>query len=303
MRRYSKVIRIKCAVVYGKSSGQHQHLIESAKNQFDTVLGVPLEGIRIVHRDGTKVMYKNTDLCEFDCVFLRLFGSDLLYGEHIPDILQEHGVYTQLDVDSLTIASNKFYMMKVLAEGGLPVPQTFYTLSTKETERSAGKMGYPVVIKIISGYGGKGVMKAQSESDLSPIIDTLTLFEQDICLQQYVENPGEDIRIVVLGDETYSYKRVGGGEEWRSNVSAGGERAEYDAPEEMREAAVRAAKLCGFDFCGIDIIESGEDFYIGEINASPGVTASEELVGINLSDTVMEFVHRQTLENKSEKGL
>lgn len=286
---------MKCAVIYGTGSDQHQHFIESGKNYFDTVLGVPLERLRTVYNGNIRLMYKNTDLCDFDAVFIRLFGKDLLFGEHIPEILREHGIYTQMDVDSLAIASNKFYSMKILAEGDVPVPETTYTLSTQETERIAREIGYPVVIKLISGYGGKGVMKAEDESGLSPIIDTLTLFEQDICLQRFIENPGEDIRIVVIGDDTYSYKRIGGEEDWRSNVSGGGRREAIDAPEEMRETALTAAKLCGFDFCGVDIIEGEDGFYVGEINASPGVAGTSQVINVDLADRVMEFVHRQTI--------
>lgn len=289
---------MKCAVIYGDSSDQHQHFIEAGKTYFDTVLGVPLDNVRFVYNDGTHLMYKQTDLCSFDCVFLRLFGSDLLFGEHVPEILQEHGVYTQMDGDSLAIASNKFYSMKILA-GSVPVPGSAYTLSTEETERVAAALGYPAVIKLISGYGGKGVMKADTPGGLSPIIDTLTLFEQDICLQRFIENPGEDIRIVVIGEDTYSYKRVGGQEEWRSNISGGGHREAIDAPDEMREAAVQAAKLCGFDFCGVDIIENDDGFFIGEINASPGVNGTDDVLGINMADRVMEHMQEQTITHQT----
>ncbi|MDY6771221.1 MAG: RimK family alpha-L-glutamate ligase [Candidatus Nanohaloarchaea archaeon] len=304
-QKFFEVITIKCAVIYGKKSAQHHHFIEAGKEHFETVLGVPLENVRTVYEDGdTRLMYQDTNLCNFDCVLTRFLGDDLLYGEHIPEILRNHRVYTQLDMDSLAIASNKFYSMKVLAEGGLPVPVSTYTLSTRETERFAERLGYPVVIKLISGYGGKGIMKAENESDLSPIIDTLTLFEQDICLQEYVENPGEDVRIVVVGDKTYSYKRVGGEEEWRSNISAGGSREEYDAPEDMREIAVQASKLCGFDFCGVDIMVNEDgDYHIGEINMSPGVAGVQEVLGLDLAEEVMRFIKQKTVEKQSEEGL
>ncbi|MDY6789503.1 MAG: RimK family alpha-L-glutamate ligase [Candidatus Nanohaloarchaea archaeon] len=298
------MIEIRCAVIYGKSSDQHQYFMKAGEKYFDTVLGVPLEHIKMVYDDGVRLMYKNTDLCEFDCVLVRLFTKDILYGEQIAEILDDSGVYTQLDTDSLDIAHNKFYSMKVLSECELPIPETGYTLSTKETERIAKDIGYPVVIKLISGYGGKGVMKADSNSDLKPIIDTLELFEQDICLQEYIENPGEDIRIIVVGDDTYSYKRVGGSEEWRSNISAGGSREKVEPSDEMKEAAVMAAKLCGFEFAGVDIIE-GDDggFYIGEINPSPGVGGTEEVLGVDVADRVMEHLYNKTVEVKSEIGV
>ncbi|WP_414837546.1 ATP-grasp domain-containing protein [Candidatus Nanosalina sp. VS9-1] len=291
---------MKCAVIYGKKSAQHHHFIEAGKKHFDKVLGAPLEGIRTVYtEEGTKLMYNNTDLCEFDAVYLRLLGNDLMYGEHIPEVLRDNEVYTQLESDSLAIASNKFHMMKVLADGGLPVPRSTYTLSTRETERAGDMLGYPAVIKIISGYGGKGVMKADSRSDIGPITDTLTLFEQDICLQEFIDNPGEDIRVLVVGDETYAYKRVGGEEEFRSNISAGGAREKIEPSEEMIEASIGAAELCGLDIAGIDIIEDESEeggFYIGEINASPGVEGTGEVIDADLADEFMAFIKRKTLE-------
>ncbi len=282
---------MKCAVVYGEKSSQHHHFIEAGKEYFENVIGVPLEGIRTVStEEGTKLKYRDINLCDLDAVYLRLLGADMMNAEHYAEVLQDNNVYTQMDSDSLPIASNKFHMIKVLHEAGLPVPSSAYTLSTDETILAAEKIGYPAVIKIISGYGGKGVMKASTETDIAPITDTLTLFEQEICLQEYIENPGEDIRIIVVGDQTYSYKRVGE-EEFRSNISTGGQREKVEPSEEMVESAVKASRLCGLDIAGIDILESDNgEFYIGEVNASPGVEGVEEVLEINMADEIMSFI-------------
>ncbi len=293
-------------ILYGETSTQHDLFIEAAEQYFDTVTAVPVTGTRMVDtEDGATIKYGNTDLSEFDAAFIRVFGSDMLFSEEIPEILIDNGVYTQVDPDSLTIASNKFYAMKVLADGGVSVPRSAYVLSTEETKRGAEDFGYPVVIKLISGYGGEGVMRASTASDLGPFVDTLTLFEQDVCLQEFVDHPGEDIRVIVVGDKTYSYKRVATGEEeWRSNVSQGANRQEYDAPEEVREAAVTAAHLAGFDICGVDMIQTEEDAYVIELNMSPGVPAeTQEAVGADLPAVMMEYVHAQATRRASERGL
>ncbi len=287
-------MNMKCAVVYGEKSSQHHHFIEAGKEYFENVIGVPLEGIRTVTTDeGTKLKYRDIDLCELDAVYLRLLGADMMNAEHYAEILTDNDVYTQMDSDSLPIASNKFHMIKVLHEAGLPVPESAYTLSTDQTIKAAEEIGYPAVIKIISGYGGKGVMKASTQNDIAPITDTLTLFEQEICLQEYIENPGEDIRVIVVGEQTYSYKRVGE-EEFRSNISTGGQREEVEPTEEMLEASIKAARLCGLDIAGIDILEAENgEFYIGEVNASPGVEGVGEVLGINMSDEIMKFIASQ----------
>lgn len=292
-------------ILYGEESTQHDLFIEAAEDIFDQVMAVPLTGTRIVADDGLRLMYKNTDLTTFDAAFIRFFGSDMLFGEHVPEILQQNGVYTQVEPDSLTIATNKFYSMKVLSEGGLQVPRSAYLLSTTETERAAEAFGYPVVLKLISGYGGRGVMRASNPSDLGPVVDTLTLFEQDICLQEFVENPGEDVRVIVVGDRTFSYKRVSESEEeWRSNVGQGGSRVAYDPPEAVTDAAVQAARLAGFDICGVDIIESEQGPHIVELNMSPGVPKeTQEVLGANVPRIMMEYMHERAVSQASERGL
>ncbi len=291
-------------ILYGKESTEHNLFIEAAQHYFDHVMAVPVDGIKIVYDDGLKPMYKNTDLSTFDAAFIRFFDDDMLFGEYLPEILIRNGVYTQLDSDSLTLANNKFYSVKVLSEGGLNIPRSAYLLSTEETERAAEEYGYPVVIKLISGYGGKGVMRSSNRSDLSPLIDTMSLFEQDICLQQYVENPGEDVRVIVVGDDTFCYKRVADDEEWRSNISTGGNRVPYDASEETREAALKAARLLGFDICGVDIIESDDGPYIVEANMSPGISKElQDMIDVNVPDVMMQYMHEKVMERESQKGL
>lgn len=292
-------------IIYGEESTEHDRFIGRAEQYFDNVMAVPVDGVRLVYDGGRNLLYKNTDLTTFDAAFIRFFGSDMLFGEHIPELLMANNVYTQVDTDSLSIATNKFYTMKVLAEAGITVPHSSYLLSTDETERAAEEYGYPVVIKLISGYGGRGVMRASNRSDLTPVVDTLTLFEQDICLQEYVETPGEDVRVIVIGDQTFAYKRVAEDEsEWRSNVSRGGRREAFDPPEELEEAALQAARLTGFDICGVDIIESGDGPQIVELNMSPGVPEElEDVLGVDVVEAMMAFMHDQVHTRQSERGL
>jgi len=83
-------------------------------------------------------------------------------------------------------------------------------------------------------------------------MDTMKSFQQDICLQEYKEHDGTDTRVVVIGDYITAYSRSSGGDDWRSNISGGGERIEANLTEEMREKALIAARCTGFDICGCD---------------------------------------------------
>jgi len=67
----------------------------------------------------------------------------------------------------------------------------------------------------------------------------------------------------------------------------------------MKQAAVDAARLSGLEIAGVDIIEdksSEGDFYIGEINACPGVEGTEEVLGENMAERFMEYIRTEAAE-------
>ena len=140
---------MKMAIIYGEISTTHQLLIERAEDLFDSVLAVPVSGIKFVHgQDGSKIFYKGTDLTEFDAAYFRTGDEDKMFSEHIAEVMNESGVVTQCENDAFAYEANKFYSVKVLAESGLEVPDSFYTISPNTAVESAQKIGYPVIIKL-----------------------------------------------------------------------------------------------------------------------------------------------------------
>ena len=289
---------MKLGIIYGDISTKHQLIMERGEEIFESVLAAPIDGIKFVHRDDEqKVMYKDTDLTEYDAVYIRTSDRDMMFAEHLSEVLNRQGVITQADDDTYAYESNKFYSMKVLAENGIKVPDSVYTLSPEVAVEAAEELGYPVIMKTVKGAGGEGVMRASSESELKPVMDTMKSLEQEICLQEYKEHNGTDTRIVIIGDHIVGYSRSSEGD-WRSNISGGGERIEADMDERMEEAAMKAARVTGFDISGSDVIESGGEPYILEVNGSFGI--SEEMNDIIGEDVVLRMVermHERALEN------
>ncbi|MFB6143788.1 MAG: RimK family alpha-L-glutamate ligase [Candidatus Nanohaloarchaea archaeon] len=292
---------MKMGIVYGSISTTHQLIIERAEEMFDSVLAAPIEGVKFVHgEDGNGVYYKGTDLTEFDAVYIRTGDEDKMFSEHLSEVLNDAGVVTQADDDTYAYEANKFYSMKILDDNGVKVPNSVYTLSPDTAVAAAKKLGYPVIMKTIGGAGGEGVMRASSESELKPVMDTMKAFEQDICLQEFQEHSGTDNRVIVIGDYITAYSRSSADEdEWRSNISGGGERLEAELTEEMREAAQTAARAVGFDICGCDMIETEEGPYILEVNGSFGLNEKiNEIVGDDIILRLVERMHEKALEKR-----
>lgn len=291
---------MKLGIIYGEISTKHQLIMERAEDIFDSVLAAPIDGVKFIHgEEESKILYKDADLTEFDAVYIRIADSDMMFAEHLVEVLNHAGVITQAQDDTYGYESNKFYSMKILAENGVQVPDSVYTLSPGVAVEAAKGLGYPVIMKTVRGAGGEGVMRASSENELKPVMDTMKSFEQEICLQEYKEHGGQDTRIITIGDYITAYSRSSGGDGWRSNISGGGERVEANVTEEMKNTAYRSCKAAGFDIGGSDVINTDEGPYILEVNGSFGI--SEEMNRIIGEDVVLKMVermHERALEKK-----
>ena len=61
------------------------------------------------------------------------------------------------------------------------------------------------------------------------------------------------MRVIVVGGKVLGgMLRIGGGNDFRSNIGAGGRGEPFAVPEKVAEYALRAAKTIGLDYCGID---------------------------------------------------
>jgi len=288
------------AIVYGDISTTHQLLIERAEELFDSVLAAPVDGLRFVHKESeNNVVYKDTDLTEFDAVYFRTGDEDKMFSEHIAEILNNAGVVTQCGKDSFAYEANKFYSMKILAENGVNVPKSVYTISPETAVRAADEIEYPVIMKTIGGAGGEGVMRASGKNELKPVMDTMKAFEQDICLQDYKEHDGTDNRIIVIGDHVTGYRRSSSGDEWRSNIAEGGSRKKAEITDKIRETALTAARSMGFDICGCDIIDMDEGLYVLEVNGAFGLNESiNEIAGEDIISGIVERLHERALSQE-----
>jgi len=290
---------MKIAIIYGEVSTKHQMIMEKAEDIFESVLAAPIDGIKFFHSsEDQKVLYKDIDLTEYDAVYIRTDDRDMMFAEHLSEALNEEDVVTQAQNDTYAYESNKFYSMKVLAENGIGVPNSVYTLSPEVAVSAAKELGYPVIMKTVKGVGGEGVMRASSESELKPVMDTMKSFEQEICLQEFKEHGGTDTRVIVIGDEIMAYSRSSD-DDWRSNISGGGERVEAQMDKEMKKAARKAAGVTGFDICGCDVIEDDGEPFILEINGSFGLSEEmNQIIGVDVAMRLVGRMHERALEKK-----
>tara|TARA_Y100000817_G_scaffold305671_1_gene290004 strand:- start:60 stop:1448 length:1389 start_codon:yes stop_codon:yes gene_type:complete len=195
----------------------------------------------------------------------------------------------------MELCADKYMTSLRLADAGLVSPTTVLIPDVKSAKTSFEKLDtdYPVILKTNSGTKGVGVLFVESEKSLEGMVQLLFKLDDEIALilQSYIETKF-DVRVMVLNNEVIaSMKRMIVKNDFRSNYSQGAEIMEYKLSEAEHNACIRAAKLVGGSWVGVDFIpgKTKKDLpYILEVNSSPGTKGIEQASKTNVVKTLLE---------------
>lgn len=246
--------------------------IEESKEVFDKVTFVTVDKIEIHTESGKAgLYYKGKSLLEaYDVVYPRFSSKDYLLGEAVLKVIEGSSIYCPVNLQSYQITNHKYYTAQRLADKGVPGIVTTFFMSPKFAELSVQETGYPVVMKLISGFAGKGVVLIHDKKQLESILDAVHLFEEFISMQKFIKGTNQDIRCYVIGKDVIAVQRTGKKGEWRANVSRGGTAQVLEVSEEMKKVSLEAATILGMDICAVDLMRSQKGLVIIEVNFMPG---------------------------------
>lgn len=262
-------------------------LLNEGKKIFEKFFYVPIPSI--VLRDGS-AYFKGIDLAGLDFVIPRIPRTYMWFGYKILKALQG-SVYMPIEPESVIVSHNKFLTLLTLKEAKLPIPDTFLTISRQTLENMLDNMRYPVVMKLLYGSLGKGVMFADSKQSAKSLMDTLERFKEPIFLEEYVPNPGEDIRVFVLGDKALgAEKRKAQRDERRANIGIGGIGEPVQLDKRTEKLAVKVAHTLGMSITGIDIINGPNGPVIIEANVNVHFEGITKALKLNIARAIVEYV-------------
>ena len=217
--------------------------------------------------------------------------------------LESLGFVSVNSLKSVLLCEDKLDTVQALQEKGIPVPKTALISSKKDVDSALEKIGgnFPVVMKLLSGTKGIGVFQCDSMASLVSTLQTLWKLspETELIVQEKIE-ADYDLRIHVLGtknnENNYnilgSMKRKKIKDDFRTNVSLGGEAVTTDIPNSVEKIAIEAAKATGCSWCGVDIIiekETGKP-YVLEVNSSPGTDGIEKATSLDVTALILDFI-------------
>lgn len=200
---------------------------------------------------------------------------------------------------SIEMLGNKAAAKETMAAAGVPViPGSKGAVSSLEEARKiAENAGYPILVKASAGGGGRGIRRVDKPEELETQLiaaqqEAKNFFGDDsVYIEKFLINPHHiEIQIIAdkfgnivyLGERDCSMQRRNQKvlEECPSPV------VDEDLRKRMGEAAVKAAKQCGYYNAGTIefLVDSEKNFYFMEMNTRIQVEhpITEEVTGFDL---------------------
>jgi [lysine-biosynthesis-protein LysW]--L-2-aminoadipate ligase len=197
--------------------------------------------------------------------------------------LEAAGVATVNSARAAEICGDKWQTSLALEANGVPTPRAALALTPEAALAEIGEIGYPVVLKPLSSSWGKRVSLIRDPDAAEAVLEHCAALPAPqahlIYLQAYVDKPGRDIRVVVVGDRAVGavYRNA---QTWRTNVARGATTTACVLHDGLKDLAVRAARAVGADIAGVDIVEDADGrLLVIEVNSGVEFTGLQRALG------------------------
>ena len=284
---------MKILILYGKSqSANGVELKETGvRLGHEVTSGSIMDVSSEISNEASRFWLGRNEITDLDVCFVRSFGpgtcEQLTRRISMIEHMEFSGIRVVNPTYSFRRARDKYSTQYALAGAGLPIATTYTTESMERAYRRSREMGVSVYKPILSSMG-KGSLRFDDPEIAYNAWKMLSRVGMPLIVQEYLENPGRDLRVFVVGSEVVAtaYK-YGGPGEWKTNVAQGGKMVEEPVPEEVLDLGVRAAKALGLDYSGVDIMETPRGPVVLEANGSPGWQALKAVTGVDIAEKIV----------------
>ena len=277
-------------------SWETQKLIEEFEKQGIKVRVVNPQDVDIfVDRDDRKsILVDGKSRLLPDFVIPRTGSGTTYFIKAIIRHLERLGVILINGSDSIDNVKDKLYTQQVLGQASLPVPKTLLVKHPINVEFVEKNIGYPAIIKTLSGSFGAGVFLAENKKQLEQLLKMaeITKPSYNIIIQEFIKDSfGKDIRVFVLNGKVIGcMMRQSTDEDFRANITRGGEGIPYQIDDEIEWLGGESARLLGLDIAGVDLLFDGDGYSICEVNSSPGFEGMDKYCKTNVAEQIVTYV-------------
>jgi gamma-F420-2:alpha-L-glutamate ligase len=224
--------------------------------------------------ESPRIRRQRHDVLPPDLLIPRMGAHTDPYAHAIIEMTASAGSYCLPSARGIAIAGNKFLTKIRLQAAGVPVPKAILVRDDEvDLEAIARDVGFPAVIKRLSGSQGEAVTRAADELELAEIMGFSRFPSGPQCLliEEFVEAKATDVRVFVLGGKAIAAMQRSSAKGWKANISLGGTGMPLALDAELVSLSELVARRIGLEVAGVDLIhDANRGYLVIEVNSSPG---------------------------------
>ncbi|MFW5939975.1 MAG: lysine biosynthesis protein LysX [Halolamina sp.] len=214
------------------------------------------------------------------------------------------------DPATAKVCSDKVETSLALADAGIPTPETTVAFTKESALEAIERFGYPCVLKPVVGSWGRLMAKLESRSAAEAVLEhkeTLGHYEHSVFyVQQFVEKPGRDLRVVTLDGEPVA-AMTRSSDHWLTNAATGAETTSLDLDDEVERLAREASAAVGGGLLGVDLMELGNEgadagYTVHEVNHTVEFKALNAAVEVDVAGEIVDWLEGTFGDDATDDG-
>ena len=249
----------------------------------------------VVDRDIRKgIKYKGEEVELPGIVLVRLGAGILPFQLAVLRHFEQAGVLVVNGSESIQTVKDKMRTSQILSRAGISIPNTMMVRFPMQEKLIAENIGYPCVVKVVTGSYGAGVYLCEKKRDYKKLVEFVESLgnKKTLLVQEYLgDAPGEDLRVLIIGGKVVgAMKRTAPEGDFRANITNGGTGSSYEVTDEIDFITRETAQSLGLTIAGIDLLFDKRGFRVCEANSNPGFSGFEKYCGLDVADLITEYI-------------
>jgi len=216
-------------------------------------------------------------------------------GLHVTAVLENSGLQVINPFNVSLVCGNKLFLTLTLCRAAIPVPKTLTAFTEEGVFEALEKLGYPAVIKPVVGSWGRLIALIKDKESAQAIVESREQMRNSLLqiyyIQEYVQRPPRDIRILVVGEEVIAASyRYSPKDDWRTNVARGGTSEPCPITEQIEEIALKTAEAIGGGILAVDCMESPRGILVHEVNSTVEFRGLYSATKVDIPGKIINYV-------------
>jgi ribosomal protein S6--L-glutamate ligase len=274
------------------------------------ILTIDNINLRHATAKNKNIVHEGIKLNKLDLFFSYNAGEQTIYQTYLYQALNRM-IPMINSYDAFQLTEDKFQTSFVLRNAGVKTAdyRLFHRDEANTNLHKTLKKWNGMVHKPTNGWGGAGLTKIEDEESLQSLMPSLNQSNtREVFVERFIKYDNSDFRVdIVDGKYVGCYGRRAAGTDWRTNVTSGGSVFMRECNEDVLKVAINAAKACGADIAGVDIIydQEKEEYVVLEVNGIPAfATPEQEKMGLDFNDKkidlIVDLIDQTTHKNKTK---